>query len=523
MPFTGQTELFAAPTPTPPPAPLASAPAKRPTVLSYGLGADSTAILLKFLADPVAYGLQPDLSDLTVVHAVTGDEWDDSLSYVNRLVLPLLAARNVRTVQVARAGRRDSEGVVILSDTRTPHRIWPAGPWRLSDELRAAGTVPQMARGRRTCSIRFKGWVLDAWAAHEFGVMAFRRVIGYHAGERDRAENDTVIQAGINADAGRIVCEPYYPLIDTDGMDRAAVEAYVHARLGEKIRKSYCAQCPFSMSCAARDPHEERLREHPQAASAVLMMEYTSQALNEKVALYGERSLYQQLTADEHNDAILTRFERALDQAPYALYEVRRLYLPGRTKDCRTRHGKRCTKPRWWCRTERSATCRREHAARPSASAPASAAGAPSCDGSAEACRGEQVKGLAYRSVRTVWEGSRYEADLTLMRWGREAGAQMRSGAKSMIKRAHYLDAADGYPSAAAYLVAAPAGVEDKQRVAKAPGAGFEAKWTAVTGMVDTRWEPLRPLAPVVRERSAGPVPVRHLGEGRAAALALTA
>ncbi|MGI5413972.1 hypothetical protein ACQEV9_45140 [Streptomyces chartreusis] len=48
---------------------------KRATVLSYGLGADSTAILLMYLADPTAHGLEPDLSDLIVVHAVTGDEW----------------------------------------------------------------------------------------------------------------------------------------------------------------------------------------------------------------------------------------------------------------------------------------------------------------------------------------------------------------------------------------------------------------------------------------------------------------
>ena len=62
-----------------PPAQLAATPLtdafrpKRPTVLSYGLGADSTAILLMYLADPTAHGLEPDLSDLIVVHAVTGE------------------------------------------------------------------------------------------------------------------------------------------------------------------------------------------------------------------------------------------------------------------------------------------------------------------------------------------------------------------------------------------------------------------------------------------------------------------
>ncbi|WP_051819424.1 hypothetical protein [Streptomyces sp. NRRL S-920] len=509
MVATAQTALFALPEP-PTAAPTARS-GKRRTVLSYGLGADSTAILLKFLADPVAYGLEPDLSDLVVVHAVTGDEWSDSLSFVDRLVLPLLADRKVRTVQVARGGRRDSDGVLILDDTRTPWHIWAAGPWRLSDELRAAGTVPQMANGRRTCSIRSKGWVLDAWAAFEFGTTAFRRVIGYHAGERPRAEKDTGIQAQINADAGRIVCEPYYPLIETDAMDRAAVEAYVYAQLGERIRKSYCSQCPFSASCASRDRHEERLRKYPETGAAVLMMEYASQALNEKVALYGERSLYQQLAEDERNDEVLTRFERELDEVPFALYEVRRLYLPGRTKDCRTWHGKRCTEPRWWCRTKRSTTCRREHQAAYELASGERVDTAPWCDGEEEACRGEQVKGPAWRSVRTVWEGSRSEADLTLMQWGREAGARLRSGQKSMIKRAHYLDAGEGYPSAAAYLVAAPAGIEDKQRTAKKPGAGFEAKWTAVTGLVGTKWAPIRPLVVPKRERTAGPVPVRYL------------
>ncbi|MFE2157037.1 hypothetical protein ACFW9M_04395 [Streptomyces lydicus] len=63
-------------------------------------------------------------------------------------MLPLLAARSLRPVQIARGRRRDADGVFILDDTRAPRRIWAAGPWRLSDELRAAGTVPQMASGR---------------------------------------------------------------------------------------------------------------------------------------------------------------------------------------------------------------------------------------------------------------------------------------------------------------------------------------------------------------------------------------
>ncbi|MFC8259704.1 hypothetical protein ACFUNF_19200 [Streptomyces sp. NPDC057291] len=112
---------------SPPPAPLPrhlprSTPGAlpwRPTVLSYGLGADSTAILLMFLADPAAHGLEQDLSDLIVVQAITGDEFVDSLDYVNRLVLPLLRARSVRLVQVCRAAKSDTDGVLVLDDSRT--------------------------------------------------------------------------------------------------------------------------------------------------------------------------------------------------------------------------------------------------------------------------------------------------------------------------------------------------------------------------------------------------------------------
>ncbi|NEW75472.1 hypothetical protein [Streptomyces rhizosphaericus] len=117
--------------------------------------------------------------------------------------------------------------------------------------------------------------------------------------------------------------------------------------------------------------------------------------------------------------------------------------------------------------------------------------------------------------MRTVWEGSRFDAEMTLLRWGRAAGARIRAGENSVIRRAHYLEAGDGYPSANGYLVAAPAGVEDKQRIAKKPDAGFEAKWTQVTGLTGTRWEPIRPLVASERDRSSGLVPVRSFGGGK--------
>ncbi|MFB6629939.1 hypothetical protein ACFCWY_08595 [Streptomyces sp. NPDC056362] len=478
----------------PPPAvPVSSASGV--TVLSYGLGADSTAILLRFLAHPERYGLRPDLSDLVVVHAVTGDEWPDSLDYVERLVLPRLRAARVRLVQIARGGQEDADGVLILDDSRAPYRVFAQGPWRLSDELRAAGTVPQMANGNRTCSIRAKGFCLDAWAAAEFGAAWFRRVIGYHSGEVGRAEKDSRIQDGLNLEAGRTLCEPYYPLIH-EGMDRAAVEEYVLEELGEPIRKSYCAMCCFSGVCASRDAHEERLRRHPRIAADVLRMEYVSQALNERVALYGTTSLRGRLTEDGRNRAVMDEFVRSLEAAPHAVYEVRRIYHAARTADCRKWHGDNCRSPQWWCRQPRTEHCVEKH--------PVQFPGLPSCWGR-RGCRGEAKKGQAWRSVRAVYEGDRAGAEAYVWAMAAEHGMRLEAGEHSGIERAHYLDEGEGYPTASAYLVAAPAGVHDKQR------PKFEERFVALTGRDGTVGTPLLELLePKPRRLTGGGPSVRR-------------
>ncbi|MFD0269573.1 hypothetical protein ACFVGY_23855 [Streptomyces sp. NPDC127106] len=478
---------------------------KRMTVLTWGLGADSTANILRFINDPVGNGLEPDLSDLVIVHAVTGDEFRDSLSYADRLVLPLLRAWRIRLVQVCRGGPRDADGVLVLDDSRAPRRIHAAGPWRLSDELRTAGTVPMLASGQRRCSIRFKGWVLDTWAAHEFGTETFRRVIGYHADETGRALKDSAIQDQLNTAADRIICEPDYPLIRA-GMNRAAVEQYVLDCLGEMILKSHCVQCPFTGVCSSRDLYEQRLRVHPAEAAQVLRMEHISLALNERMSLYGPAgSLRRRLAEDDRNRPVLDAFQADLEQTPYAVYEVRRITGLGRTKDCRRWHGKDCAEPKWWCSQQRKPRCRRIHTVVDQGGAPLDAE--PQCPGDDERCRGEQQKGPTWRSVRTVYEGPRERAEELVTRFAGRFPERVRLvvGETSGIRRAHYLPESESLPHAEAFVVAAPAGVADKQR------PGFEKRWTEHTGGKPV-FRPLRDLpeqAP--RRRSAGgPAPLHR-------------
>lgn len=89
-------------------------------VLSYGLGVDSTAILLRWLHEPTSRDF--DLDDLVVVTAMTGDEWDKTGTDVEQHILPLLRRHGVRYVQAARARRHVTTagaGLVVLT-TRPP-------------------------------------------------------------------------------------------------------------------------------------------------------------------------------------------------------------------------------------------------------------------------------------------------------------------------------------------------------------------------------------------------------------------
>ncbi|GAA3148438.1 hypothetical protein GCM10020255_027350 [Rhodococcus baikonurensis] len=90
-------------------------------VLSYGLGEDSTAILLRWIKDPTSRDF--DLSDLVVITAMTGNEWESTRTAVETHVLPRLAAAGIRYIQVGRARRhvtKAGDGVVVLDDSRTP-------------------------------------------------------------------------------------------------------------------------------------------------------------------------------------------------------------------------------------------------------------------------------------------------------------------------------------------------------------------------------------------------------------------
>ena len=237
-------------------------------------------------------------------------------------MLPRLSAAGIRYVQVCRGGPREVDGVVVLADTDSPERLVRTGPWTLANELVTAGTVPQVATGRRLCTHKHKGWVLDRAIADITKCGAYRHVIGFNADEERRAEWD-----GNYTSATRFA---EYPLIEW-GWGRSKLEAWLEGLLGERWPKSCCGFCPFAACAGGRAEHLARWVEEPERGVEALLIEHTSLALNPHMSLYGSRRAVD-LARGEGLDEVVGRFESAVANSEHALYRVRRVWSAKRDR-----------------------------------------------------------------------------------------------------------------------------------------------------------------------------------------------
>lgn len=295
------------------------AASRTPIVLSLGMGCDSSAILTRWLTEPTSRDFA--LDDLVVVTAMVGDEYPDTVALVSEHLLPLMREHRVRYVQLARGGLTQADGIVVLDDSRTPEQLHADGVYRLSDELRTAGTIPQVAAGRRTCSQKFKGWVIDTWLGREFGDRAFTHVFGFNADERRRADRDVSY-----VDNDKLTRSYRYPLIEWD-WHRSDLEDYLESAWGLRWAASACAQCCFASCAGPASEIRERWRRFPEAAGDALFIEHMALALNPSTPLFGRRSAVD-LVVEDGNIAALDELRKRLDAQPWAVYEVRRLFFP---------------------------------------------------------------------------------------------------------------------------------------------------------------------------------------------------
>jgi hypothetical protein len=307
-------------------------------VLSYGLGVDSTALLLRWLEEPESRDF--NLSDLLVVTSMTGDEWPRTAVLVQEHVLPRLREAGIRYAQVARAGSKQAAGIAVLADGTAPRRLHISGAYKLSDELTAAGTIPQ-ASGNRICSMKFKGWVIDTYLA-TYAPQATRHAFGFESGEVARAERcaDHMpgrlafgFETGEAARARRATeyDTPFriaeFPLIEW-GWDREECRAYIEQITGvADWPKSACVYCPFALTNrAGRERTLRRYDTRPESAFEALMLERRSLCLNPRGGLIAGDRLADLIAVERPR--IAAEFEQRLNAAQHAVYEVRRLWRP---------------------------------------------------------------------------------------------------------------------------------------------------------------------------------------------------
>jgi hypothetical protein len=212
-----------------------------PLVVAYGVGVDSTAMLVEF----ASRGVGPDL----ILFADTGGEKPETYAYLG-VIRPFLA----------RAGFPDA--VVV--------RYRPK--WAAYDTLEGqclhTGMLPSLAYGGSSCAVKFKRTPQD------------RHVLGWPPAQRCWGRGDKVLKAiGFDADLRRhrfVEDERFrywYPLVQW-GYNRQRCQDIIAAAGLPVPMKSACWVCP-----ASKKREIVRLAEHhPDLLERALAIERNAQA-----------------------------------------------------------------------------------------------------------------------------------------------------------------------------------------------------------------------------------------------------
>jgi len=390
---------------------------RRCVVLSLGMGIDSVALLVRWIVEAATRDF--DLRDLICVTAMTGDEHDRTRELMERYLLPLLRTYAIRYVQIARRGQEASAGYEVLNDSRAPERMHMRGSWRLSDEMRSAGTLPSLVKGRRWCSERAKGDPLDWWMRDHVPA-GYTHVVGFAAEEPGRAIRDTDARRAKEAEGKVVPCTVMYPLIEW-GWDRARCERYLREQFNlpneQGWARSCCTYCPFQATAGSRQELTARWRAQPDAGADALVLEHTALALNERIGAFGVNRTAVDLARDEGLDAVLEIAGKRLDAvAKWSLVEVRRVF------DARN--------------------------------------------------QSPELKGMAWRDVHAARHGSRNEMLSHLTAIQSTTTCTDAHGITRAWRRNDRATDVVRYPAIEWFWVAVPHGLQDKKR------KGFERVWT---------------------------------------------
>lgn len=202
--------------------------------VSFGGGVNSAAMLVG-LRDK---GIRPD----RIAFADTGGELPETYEFVESFSALMQTWGFPALVRVAKQYRKK--------------------PDTLEAQCRRSRTLPGLAFGTRSCSLKNKGEVLDAdlmrWAKENGVPLPVRKAIGYDASEPHRAKKKSP-----KPDQW----EAWYPLIEW-GWDRAKCVAVLAAE-GLSPAKSACFFCPAMKKWEVL----EMARTHPDLMKRALQME----------------------------------------------------------------------------------------------------------------------------------------------------------------------------------------------------------------------------------------------------------
>ena len=214
---------------------------KDPLALSYGMGVDSTAVLVGWWRR----GIRPHW----IGHAQVGNEWPETYAY-----------RPVIDAWLAEVGFPTITDVQYRLKKKPKHGHYET----LEENCLVNATLPSLAFGYKKCSLKWKGEPLDAackdyFAAHIAAGGKVQRAIGYDAGPCDSR------RGGVETKG------PWswiYPLREW-GWDRERCIAEI-ARAGLPIPpKSACTFCPSTK------PAEliQLAKKHPDLARRAIVLE----------------------------------------------------------------------------------------------------------------------------------------------------------------------------------------------------------------------------------------------------------
>lgn len=208
----------------------------QPLVLAYGLGVDSTALLVGWHAR----GIRPDL----ILFADTGSEKPETYAY-----LPVIQD------WLARVG---FPPVVVVKNQVKDFKHWP--PYHtLGENCLTNGTLPSLAFGFKSCSLKWKvqpqnrytkSWqpAIDTWKTGG----KVTKAIGYDAGPHD-SKRYAQVEGQLDKHY-----EYVYPLREW-GWDRAECKARI-AEGGLPVPiKSACFFCPASKPAELHDLNQTQL------------------------------------------------------------------------------------------------------------------------------------------------------------------------------------------------------------------------------------------------------------------------